>query len=201
MLQLVSFNRSDGHDSALPHCSPYRHKHHFTCSSLPPPPAFHVSHFTPRGFAISTSRFGLPSALLRWTVSLSGARTLWRSGFGLASLTEVAALCVRREGRFLSDGLHPKRSSTGSSPLLVMCGATGSSCGKSCPTERGLTGTWPIKMYVVNLPVVSFWNCYWAKHFWKMLHCTHTFFFASWVSLQPQTPQRWILSLYLLSLS
>lgn len=60
------------------------------------------------------------------------------------------ALCVHREGRSLSDGLPPKLSSTGSSPLLVMCGATGSSCGKSCPTERGLTGTWLIKMYVFN---------------------------------------------------
>lgn len=66
------------------------------------------------------------------------------------------ALCVHREGRSLSDGLRPKRSSTGSSPPLVMCGATGSSCGKSCPTERGLTGTWPIKMYVFYLPVVTF---------------------------------------------
>lgn len=60
------------------------------------------------------------------------------------------ALCVHREGRSLSDGLHPKLSSTESSPLLVMCGAMGLSCGKSCPTERGLTGTWLIKMYVFN---------------------------------------------------
>lgn len=62
-------------------------------------------------------------------------------------------LCVCRVGRSLSDGLHLKLSSTGSSLLLAMCGATGSSCGKSCPTERGLTGTWPIKMYVFHLPV------------------------------------------------
>lgn len=66
------------------------------------------------------------------------------------------ALCVCRVGRFLSDGLHPKLSSTGSSPLLVMCGATGSSCGRSCLTERDLTGTWLIKTYVFYLPVAHF---------------------------------------------
>ena len=143
------------HYSALPHSSPYQDKHHpFTCSSLPPHPVFHIPHFTPRGFVISTCQFGLPPALLQWTLFLSGARTLWRLGFGLASLTEVCALCVCREGRSLSDGLPPKLSSTGSSPLPVMCGATGSSCGKSCLTERGLTGTWLIKMYVFNWYIV-----------------------------------------------
>ena len=163
--------RPDVLHSALPHCSPYQDKHHpFTCSSLPPHPVFHVPHFTPRGFVISTSQFVLPSALLPWTVSLSWVRTLWRSGFGLVSFTEVVALCVRREGRFLSDGLHQKLSSTGSSPLLVMCGATGSSCGKSCPMERGHTGTWPIKMYVLVLTTVIGVE---LNNLWKQRFATH----------------------------
>lgn len=58
---------------------------------------------------------------------------------------------TRRVGRSRSDGLRPKLSSTGSSPRPATCGATGSSCGKSCRMERGPTGTWPIKMCVTEL--------------------------------------------------
>lgn len=74
------------------------------------------------------------------------------------------ALCVHREGRSLSDGLPPKLSSTGSSPLPVMCGAMALSCGKSCPTEKGLTGTWPIKMYVFkwSIVIIGFFYLLWT---------------------------------------
>lgn len=100
------------------------------------------------------------------------------------------ALCVRREGRSLSDGLPQKLSSTGSSPLLVMCGATGSSCGKSCPTERGLTGTWLIKMYVFNwslvIIVIAFWFLYFSSLsilFLKQCVTTHShFYFQSFIT-------------------
>ena len=133
--------------------SPLPDKHpSFTCCSLPPLQQFKYHTWLPGVLSRPLPSVGYQSCPERCLLP----ETLGRSGFVLSSLHSGCALCVRRVGRSRSDGLHLKPSSTGSSPPPVMCGATGSSCGKSCPTERGLTGTWPIKMYVPYLPVLIF---------------------------------------------
>lgn len=58
----------------------------------------------------------------------------------------VVSFIRDRVARSPSDGLHQRQLPTENLHQLAMCGAMASSCGKSCPTEKGLTGICPIKM-------------------------------------------------------
>ena len=51
-----------------------------------------------------------------------------------------------REGRSRFAGQLRRRSPSESLPRPQMCGATASSCGRSCLLERGRTGTWATRM-------------------------------------------------------
>lgn len=60
-------------------------------------------------------------------------------------LTEIYTL-LNRVARSQFGGQQWKPSNIVNSHQLVMCGATGLSCGRSCPTGNDLTGTCRIKM-------------------------------------------------------
>ncbi len=53
--------------------------------------------------------------------------------------------------KFQSVGRHPRPLHSVNLPLHQMYGVTELSCGKWCRSERGHTGTWAIKMYVLMM--------------------------------------------------
>lgn len=63
-----------------------------------------------------------------------------------AEFTDCEFYSLNRVEKSQFGGQQWKPSSIVNSHQLVMYGATGLSCGRSCPTENDLTGTCPIKM-------------------------------------------------------